>query len=342
MLNQIEINQLAKARNGDQHQFSMLIEPYRAELQVHCYRMLGSLEDAEDLVQETFLRAWRSLDIFVKNVSFRAWLYKIATNACLDAIDKRSRRTLPTMTHAPSNPHLPHTPETDEYLWLEPYPDAALSGVGVNPEARYSLHESVRLAFMVALQSLPPRQRAVLLLRDVLDWRAKEVAEHLEMTSSAVNSALHRARKTLRQNYQQSNKEIVIDRGTDQSTQMALDRYVQAWETADIYTLVSLLKEDATFVMPPSPSWYQGYEAIQAFLSETLFSPQPKQRWRLLPSRSNGQHAFGLYEFDSDRNTFRAAAIQVLAFQNSQISNVVTFVKSTLFSYFELPHEVGA
>ena len=339
MLNSIEIKHLAAARRGDHRQFSRLIEPYRAELQVHCYRMLGSLEDAEDLVQETFLRAWRSLDKFIKNVSFRAWLYKIATNACLDAIDKRSRRTLPMTTHAPADPNQPHIPDVDEYLWLEPYPDSSLSGVNINPEARYDLHESVQLAFLVALQNLPPRQRAVLLLRDVLGWRAKEVAEHLDITLSAVNSLLHRARRTLQQQYHQSSKTDSNLLSLDSSTQLVLDKYVRAWETADIQTFVSLLKQDATFAMPPSPSWYRGQEAIETFLAATLFVPQSNQRWAFRPSRSNGQPAFGLYEYDSIRNTFRAAAIQVLTFQNSQIASVVTFLKPTLFPYFDLPHE---
>lgn len=337
MLNSIEMSRLAEARRGDQHQFSQLTEPYRAELQVHCYRMLGSLEDAEDLVQETFLRAWRSLDKFVKNVSFRAWLYKIATNACLDAIDKRSRRALPMMTHAPANPRLPYIPNTEEFLWLEPYPDNALSGVSSNPEARYSLQESIRLAFLAASQSLLPRQRAILLLRDVLGWPAQEVAEHLEMTLSAVNSQLHRARTTMRKHYHQSDEADLIDLSLDSTTQLILERYVQAWETADIQTFVSLLKHDATFAMPPSPSWYQGREAIQNFLAITLFVPQPDQRWKLQPSRANDCPAFGLYEYDSDKQIFRAAAIQVLTYQNRQLASIITFLKPTLFSRFNLP-----
>lgn len=332
-----ELSHLFEDGQGDPHQFSQLIEPYQAELQVHCYRMLGSWEDAEDLVQETFLRAWRSLDRFVKNVSFRAWLYKIATNACLDALDKRSRRSLPMLTHAPANPHLPHTPDTDEFLWLEPFPDISLSGIGPSPEAHYSLQESVRLAFIVALQSLPPRQRAVLLLRDVLGWQAMEVAEHLEITLAAVNSLLHRARTTLRTHYHENDEMDVMVHMGDSSIQQVLDKYVQAWETADIHTLVSLLKHDATFVMPPSPSWYQGHEAIRIFLAATLFRPQPGQRWKLRPSRSNGQPAFGLYEHDSESGSFQAVAIQVLSFQNGQITNVVTFVKPTLFPSFNLP-----
>ena len=337
MLNSTEMSRLARARTGDKHQFSQLTEPYRAELQVHCYRMLGSLEDAEDLVQETFLRAWQSLDKFVKNVSFRAWLYKIATNACLDAIDKRSRRALPVMTHPPANPHLPHTPGTEEFLWLEPCPDISLSNVGINPEARYSLRETIRLAFIVALQSLPSRQRAVLLLRDVLGWQAQEVAEHLEITLPAVNSLLHRARTTMRKHYHQGSEAEFIDRTPDSTTQRLLDRYVQAWETADIQALVSLLKQDATFVMPPSPSWYQGREAIQIFLAATLFVPQPDQRWKLRPSRANDQPAFGLYEYDPDEQTFRAAAIQLLTCQNNHLADIITFLKPTLFPHFDLP-----
>ncbi|MCI0398915.1 MAG: sigma-70 family RNA polymerase sigma factor [Chloroflexi bacterium] len=333
-----ELAHLTAARHGDAYHFSQLTEPYRAELQVHCYRMLGSLEDAEDLVQETLLRAWRSLDTFVTHISFRAWLYKIATNACLDVLDKRSRRTLPPVAHLPADPHEPHVPTTEAFLWLEPYPDSLLPNIAPNPESRYSQQESIRLAFLVALQSLPPRQRAVLLLCDVLAWPVKEVAGHLGMTLPAANSALHRARSTLRKRYyHRSETDILQEMQADLPTQQVLDRYMQAWETADVNSLVALLQEDATFAMPPSPSWYWGREAIHIFLTTTLFIQEGRQRWRLQPSRANAQPAFGLYQYEPGKGLYDASAIQVLTIRGQQIADVTTFVNPALFARFNLP-----
>src|SRR5512135_253769 len=192
---------LAAARAGDQREFSRLTEPYRHELQLHCYRILGSLQDAEDIVQETLLRAWRRLETYEGRAPLRAWLYKIATNACFDALNKRPRRVLPTAQYAPADPRQPFAPPVAEPIWLEPYPDDLIAEPEAGPEARYSLRESVSLAFLAALQSLPARQRAALILCDVLDWHASEVSELLEITVSAVNSALHRARVTMQQQY---------------------------------------------------------------------------------------------------------------------------------------------
>jgi RNA polymerase sigma-70 factor (ECF subfamily) len=226
-------------------------------------------------------------------------------------------------------------------LWLEPYPDVLIKGFASNPETIYSQYESIRLAFLVALQQLPPRQRAVLLLRDVLAWRAKEVAEHLEMTLPAVNSALHRARRSLREHYQHRDEaEIIQEFQIDHQTQMMLDQYVQAWETADVKLLVSLLKEEATFAMPPSPSWYQGRNAIQAFLSLTLFQEKPFQRWRLLPTRANAQPSFGLYEIEPSSGFYRPSAIQVVTIMGGQFSDITTFLNPDHFPRFNLPIEL--
>src|SRR5512135_202519 len=217
---------LAAARTGDQREFSRLTEPYRHELQLHCYRILGSLQDAEDIVQETLLRAWRRLDTYEERAPLRAWLYKIATNACFDALGKRPRRVLPTTHYAPADPRQPFAPPITDPIWLEPYPDDLIAEPEAGPEARYSLHESVSLAFLAALQSLPPRQRAVLILCDVLDWHASEAAQLLEITVPAVNSALHRARVTMRKNYHTRGREGLPASLSDQTLRPLLERYV--------------------------------------------------------------------------------------------------------------------
>ncbi|MGH2593237.1 MAG: RNA polymerase subunit sigma-70, partial [Anaerolineae bacterium] len=291
---------IAAARAGDQHEFSSLTEPYRRELQVHCYRILGSLQDAEDLVQETLLRAWRRIDTYEGRASLRAWLYKIATNACLDALDKYPRRALPATTHPISDPSQPPAPPAGEagHVWLEPLPDDLLAESATGPEARYAMHESVTLAFLAALQVIPPRQRVVLILRDVLDWRASEVAELLDLTVSAVNSALHRARTTLARHYHTGGRDAMKMLRSEDSLRALLDRYVHAWESADVDGLTALLKEDATLNMPPSPSWYRGRTAIQAFFASYLFSGDARGRWRLQATRANAQPAFALYQLD--------------------------------------------
>jgi RNA polymerase sigma-70 factor (ECF subfamily) len=341
MLDATEASYLAGARNGDEHHFTKLTEPYRAELQVHCYRMLGSLQDAEDLVQETLLRAWKHLRTFEGRASFRAWLYKIATNACLDALAKRSRRVLPTVTYSAADPQEPFSPPTPDPIWLDPLPDTLLAGIAPSAEAHYTVYESVRLAFLVALQILPPRQRAVLILRDVLGWRAKEVADLLEMTVSAANSVLHRARTTLVKHYHPTELDEVQVSPIDETTQKLLDQYTQAWESADVTGLVTLLKEDAAFTMPPSSSWYQGREAINTFLTAVIFVGENNQ-WRLKPIQANSQPAFGLYKRNPERDVYQAFAIQVLTIEEAQITDVTNFLNPTLFSRFGLPPHLEA
>ena len=342
-LHPVEAERLAAARRGDQHEFSGLTEPYRRELQVHCYRILGSLHEAEDLVQETFLRAWRRLDTYQGRASFRAWLYKIATNACLDALDRaRSRRLLPARSQPASDPHAPILPPAPEISWLEPFPDEWLVEAAAGPEARYSAYESVSLAFLAALQALPPRQRATLILSDVLDWPSREVADLLGLTVSAANSALHRARATLAKRYHGREMDNLPASTTDEQTRRMLDRFVQAWEAADVAGLVALLKEDATFAMPPSPSWYQGREAIGIFVAATVFADQgmfPGEaagRWRLLPTRANAGPAFALYQ-RAERNEYQAFGIHVLACQAGQLTQVTTFIDPSLPPRFGLP-----
>src|SRR5690348_14902337 len=249
-----------------QREFERLADPLRRELKVHCYRMLGSVHEAEDLVQETLLRAWRGFDTFDAGGSFRAWLYRIATNACLNALEsrKRAQRLLPDQI-GPAATGMPAGPAT-EVAWLEPYPDSGLIGVvdeAANPEARYTSREAVKLAFVAAIQQLPPRQRAVLLLCDVLGWAAAEAATLLGGSTASINSALQRARETLAKRYPDG-RPVEAPR-PDATQQMLLDRYLLAWEGLDLDSFVSLLKEDATYTMPPLPQWYAGRDAIRAF-----------------------------------------------------------------------------
>ena len=322
---------------------SSLIEPYRRELLLHCYRLLGSLHDAEDAVQETMLRAWQHFDTFTQRGpgSVRAWLYKIATNTSLDILKKHSPRTLPTEASPAWNPQKPVAPRGTEALWLEPFPDSWLVEAAENPEARYTRHESVSLAFLTVLQLLPARQRAILLLSDVLDWRASEIAQLLEISIGAVNSALHRARVTLSKNYQCEQPEIAQSGRTNAALDALLAHYLQTWETDDVDGLVALLKEDATLSMPPIPSWYQGRDAIRTILLAVLFPSGVQKRWRLSPTRANGQPAFAVYRADEATRSYRAFAIQVLTLDGSQfpkqVASVTAFLGPELVTSFGFP-----
>ena len=338
---QQEDSRLAAAKNGDKDQYSELAEPYRRELQIHCYRILGSLQEADDLVQETFLRAWRRLDTYQGRASFRAWLYKIATNACLDVLDQRhSRRLLPMDIHPASDPNARIDPPPSETYWLEPFPDDWLvDQTAANPEARYSLYESVSLAFLTALQALPPRQRAALILTDVLDWSAREVAELLETSISSVNSALHRARVTLAKHYHSHVQEMPTKIEPDERTQKLLDEYVEAWQTADIAGLVALLKKDAILTMPPSPSWYRGKNAIRIFAARTVFADngmfagKAKDRWKLLPLHANAQPGFAIYQ-RAEAGDYHFSGIHVLTVKARQLTQITCFMDPSFSPYF--------
>lgn len=325
----------------------LLFEPYRRELLLHCYRLLGALHDAEDAVQETMLRAWRHFDTFTEKGpgSLRSWLYTIATNTSLDALKKRSPRTLPTAAFPESDPTRPVAPKNAEVLWLEPFPDSWLVEATENPEARYTRQESVSLAFLTVLQMLPPRQRAILLLSDVLDWRASEIAQLLEISVSAVKSALHRARMTLEKNYPNAKREMAPTGLTDAATNALLARYLQAWEAEDVDGLVALLKEDATLSMPPVPSWYQGREAIRAISLAILFPSDVHKRWRLLPTRANGQPAFVVYLADEVTGYYRAFALQVVTLAGAprdlwQVASVTAFLDPDLATSFGFPPQL--
>jgi RNA polymerase sigma-70 factor, ECF subfamily len=331
---------LTAARRGDSRRFTELSEPYRRELQVHCYRILGSLQEAEDMVQETFLKAWKRIGTYEGRATFRSWLYKIATNTCLDFLDsKRSRRLLPFQNIPASDPQV-ILPPSPEMTWLEPLPDEWLEDTNaVDPEAHYSESESVSLSFLTALQLLPPRQRAVLILRDVLDFSAAETAEVLEFTLSSVNSLLHRARRALAENYQ---KPMALRPPADEKTQWLLDRYVRAWKTADVEGLVALLKWDAIIAMPPSPSWYRGRKAIAVFSKMSffgtggLFPGKAKNRWRLLPTRANGAPAFAIFQ-RNEQNQYQAFGLQILILQSGKISQIHNFIDPGLPGRFGLP-----
>lgn len=340
---QLEDNRLVAAKNGDKDQFSELTEPYRRELQIHCYRILGSLQEADDLVQETFLRAWRRLDTYQGRASLRAWLYKIATNACFDVLDqRRRRRLLPMDIYPASDPNAMIDPPAAEITWLEPFPDEWLVDQNAaNPEARYSLNESVSLAFLTALQALPPRQRAALILTDVLDWSAREVAELLETSIASVNSALHRARVTLAKHYHSPEQERALNREPDERTRKLLDQYVEAWQTADIAGLVALLKKDAILAMPPSPSWYRGRNAIRIFAAKTvladqgMFGGKAKGRWKLIPLHTNAQPAFAIYQRYKNE-VYQFSGIHVLTAKAHQLAQITCFMDPSLARYFAL------
>lgn len=326
---------LARASAGDEEAFRLLTAPYVRGLHVHCYRMLGSLHDADDLRQETLLRAWRRLDSFEGRSSFRSWLYKIATNACLDALEQRSRRLLPDMYAPPDDPTAPPAPPEEEGMWVEPYPDTLLDASG-DPAGLYDARESIELAFVAAMQYLSPLQRAVLILRDVLDFSARETAAILEASVASVNSALQRARATLERRLppEARSKEDAGPLASNEASLLA--RFVRAWDEADVDALVALLREDAILTMPPTPSWYAGRKAIAAFFS-TVFAGELGGRLRLAPTRANGQPAFAVYRRDAQGEVHRAFALKVLTLRGGEITAITGFGDPALFRLFGLP-----
>jgi RNA polymerase sigma-70 factor, ECF subfamily len=319
--------------------FERLAEPFRRELKLHCYRMVGSMHEAEDLVQETYLRAWRGFNRFDGRGSFRAWLYRIATNACLDALASRKnlQRLLPDQRAAAATEMPDGAPATD-IAWLEPYPDQYLEGIAddaPNPEARYASREAVQLAFVAVIQQLPPRQRAVLLLCDVLGWSAVETATLLGGSTASVNSALQRARDTLAKRYPDGRPPAAPP--PDEAQQRLIRRYVQAWEGMDLDGFMALLKEDATYTMPPLPQWYAGRDAIHAFFGKVW---KAYGGFHLQPTGANRQPAFAAYCRTAAGGPWSAHSIHVLALDRDRIAALTFFVKPDgprLFDSFGFP-----
>lgn len=333
-----ELVRLAAAQRGDEAAFDELTRPFRRELHVHCYRMLGSLDDADDALQETLLRAWRGLDQFQPRAPFRAWLYRIATNVCLTLLARRTRRgEMVSLDRAGSA--ISGAGEEGEPVHLQPYPDHllnALTTVAPGPAATVEERESVELAFVAATQMLPPRQRATLLLRDVVGYSAAEVAAMLETSVAGVNSVLQRARATLAR---ERDNGLVTRPHTPPGSaveQALVRRLVDAWHGADVPAIVAILTEDALFTMPPLPNRYVGREAIAAFLAAGPARGR-LDRFRLVPTRANHQPAVAAYYRDDDSGPFRAHGVIVLAFDGEAIASLVRFGDASLFQHFGLP-----
>jgi RNA polymerase sigma-70 factor (TIGR02960 family) len=323
---------LTRARAGDADAFRKLTDPFRRELHLHCYRILGSVQDAEDVVQETLLAAWRGLEQFEGRASVRAWLYRIATNRCLNVL--RSLRRRPREVPAMVEP--PEPTRRSEPVWLEPYPDVLLDGLvgsAPGPHARYEMRETVGLAFVTALQHLPPRQRAVLVLRDALGFSGAEVAGMLDTTGAAVKGALQRARATLDEHVP-GERERAPAPGSRREREL-VGRFVAAYERGDVDAVVSLLTDDAWVRMPPQPYEYQGHAAIAALLRDRAVLRGAAIR--LVPTRANGQPAFGAYLPDAHAAISRAYALFVLTLEGDRISAMTWFGDLSVFPHFGLP-----
>jgi RNA polymerase sigma-70 factor (ECF subfamily) len=326
------------ARDGDPDAYRGLVERYGAELHAHCYRMLGSLHDAEDAFQETLLRAWRGLSQLSRQSSLRAWLYRIATNVCLDALTRLPARVLP-IDHSGSNDPADHGGPLAEGTWIEPYPDGELDDGYAAPEARYEQREAVELAFIAALQHLPARQRAVLILREVLGFSAREVAGTMDTTVASVNSSLQRARATvdkrLPEHSQQANVRLLGNR----RVRRLVERFSDAFERGDVDTLLAMLAEDATFAMPPYEGWCRGRQAIAA---SWLMPSLPAADLRYIQTSASGQPALAAYRWNDDERGYLPIALDVLTFRGEAISDVVAFRTPGLFECFGLPSAMSA
>jgi len=328
----VSVELLSRARSGDQQAFAQLTDGYRHELQVHCYRILGSMQDAEDALQETLLGAWQALGTFEERASVRTWLYRIATNRCLNMLRAASRR--PHSDVQAFDVALPEPTRIGEAIWLQPYPDVLLEGLpdeSPGPEARYEMRESVSLAFVAAIQLLPPRQRVVLVLRDVLGFRAHEAAEMLDSTESSVTNALKRARAAVQARIGDSRDREPTPDPNSAVEQEIVSRLTAAFESGDVDKLVILLTEDVWVTMPPMPLEYQGREPARRFFSIVSF--RPGRTFRIVPTRANGQPALAAYIRDPQTGQFHANGIVVLTLSGRLISAMTGFDNSVLPSF---------
>jgi RNA polymerase sigma-70 factor (ECF subfamily) len=321
-----ETDLIAAARRGDEAAFERLIEPYRRELLAHCYRMLGSIHDAEDAFQEALLRAWRGLAKFEARSSLRSWLYRIATNSSLRLIERRPARVLPIDHGPPGDPHGDIPPPLIESTWIEPFPDEGL---------RYEERESVELAFTAALQHLPPLQRAALILTDVLGYAPGEVAETLEQSPASIYSALQRARKAAEEKMPELSQQETLRTLGDDTVRETVERFAAAWERADVDAIRDMLTEDAVLTMPPWALWFRGREDVAAFIARRPL--RPGRRWRMVPMSVNGQPAFAGYA-TTDDPSYEFTDILVLTFaRDGRVTDLTAFRDKTLFEQFGLP-----
>jgi RNA polymerase sigma-70 factor, ECF subfamily len=330
---------LAAARAGDESAFAALVEPHRRELRVHCYRMLGSFDESEDLVQDTFLRAWKAIGGFAGRSTVRAWLYRIATNACLDALDSRARRVLPHQVKKSS--------AGNEIAWLQPFPDRLWEPAGpseAEPERVAVSRETIELAFLVAIQQLPPRQRAALILRDVLGFTASQTANVLEGSVASVNSALQRARATLRQHLPERRLDWAPPADATERERAVLRRYMDAVEQADLAAVAELLAADVRATMPPYLEWYADRDGVLAALAASWdpASPDFVGRFHMVPTRANGRPAAAAYVRLHDDEEYRAFAISVLRVDGGRIAEMTAFHDTHLFRAFGLPMSFSA
>jgi RNA polymerase sigma-70 factor (ECF subfamily) len=315
---------VATARAGDHDAFAQLVEPHRTELHAHCYRMIGSVHDADDALQEALLRAWRGLAKFEGRSSMRTWLLRITTNVCLDVIARRPKRALPMDYGPAADPNDGPGEPRMESIWVEPYADEqlGLEGGYASAEAQYERRESVELAFIAALQHLPGSQRAALILRDVVGLSAQEAAKTLETTVASVNGALRRARKALADNLPERSQQATLRRLSDDGIRQLVERYIDAWERSDVDAILSMLADDATFTMPPLPTWYRGRDAIRTFLVRSALL----ERWRLVPARANGQLAFGNYGWETEKKTYTPKTLDVVTLDGTVVKEITAFV----------------
>ncbi len=329
---------LTAARQGDPAAFEQLVDGHRGEIYAHCYRMLGSVQDAEDALQETLLAAWRGLSGFEGRSSLRAWLYRIATNVCLRLIERRPRRLL-SPDYGPPHVDTANLGEpVSEPIWLEPIQEYSIVDERheTGPEATYVQRESVELAFIAALQHLPGTQRAVLILREVLQFSAAEVADLLDTTPASVNSALQRARKAVDERVPRTTQRLELARlGADGQREL-VDAFVTAWERADIPALLELLAEDARFTMPPLPAWFLGRDDVHRFFADRMFA----YTWRLTPLSVNGQLGFACYSREAKAEPFRLGAVNVLTLRNGEIAEITGFLDPDLLQCLGLPPEL--